>query len=98
MISIENEESNFFFRIGKHQLPIEQNIVSKLASALTIENVYRIAMGDWEIREGEWLIEQAHDDPSSELRDRILLHVGTLKWHITQEEAIYIGKMCIARV
>lgn len=88
MISIQKQNDQFVFSIGKLVFQMQADEVAAMAKDFNesqIENI--MANNPWHF--GNWKLENAIDDSDS--RKRLLLCHQDKKWHILQEEAIAIG-------
>jgi hypothetical protein len=100
MISISDSSPNFNFQIGKDQFTIKKELLVSLSDVLTKDRITEMAelLNSWTY--DDWILEGAADDrirePRAkwEFRKRLLLNIGSKKWHLTQEECIKLGDLC----
>jgi hypothetical protein len=100
MISIIETSPSFIFQIGKHQFSIKKELLISLSDVLIKDRITEMAelLNPWNY--GDWTLEGAADDrlrePGAkwEFRKRVLLKIGSKKWHLTQEECIKLGDLC----
>jgi len=88
MISIQKQNEQFVFLIGKHVFQMQAEAVAAMAKDFHEAEITNILNGNsWSF--GNWKLEKAADDYDH--RKRLLLWHLDKKWHVLQEEVIAIG-------
>jgi hypothetical protein len=88
MISIQKQNDQFVFLIGKHVFQMQADEVAAMAKDFNESEIKNILSNNpWTF--GNWKLENAIED--FDHRKRLLLWHQDKMWHILQEEAITIG-------
>lgn len=88
MISIQKQNEQFVFLIGKHVFQMQADEVAAMAKDFNEAEISNILNGNpWSF--GNWKLENAEDD--YDYRKRLLLWFQDKMWHVLQEEVVAIG-------